>query len=326
MLKKILLWGFALLLTAGAAGYVYLSTRKPNALPAETVSAPASPEAIARGRYLFTVGADCDGCHSQRDWEKFAGPIVASGRGKGFEFPAELGLPGRVIAANITPDVETGIGAWTDGEIVRAIREGVSRDGRALFPMMPYQAFAKMSDSDVLAVVAYMKTIPPVRNALPRTELNFPVNFLIVSAPAPARKVPEPDVYNKVEWGRHLVTLAGCDGCHTRREKGEAVPGMEFAGGEPFTLMGYKAVSANITPDQDTGIGKMSEDEFVERFHQYRKYLQEGPPPMKAENFTIMPWLQMAQMPREELSAMYAFLRTVKPVNHSVETRPGAAK
>jgi mono/diheme cytochrome c family protein len=304
----------------GALGY--LRFRSPNHLPAQSIQVQMTPENIARGEYIFTVLADCDGCHSQRDWARFGAPVISRGRGRGFQFPRELGLPGDVTASNITPDVETGIGAWTDGEKIRAIREGISRDGRPLFPMMPYQSLAKMSDMDVQALVAYMNTLPAVRNPLPPTRLEFPVNYLVSAAPAPARDVGPVDKNDKLARGRYLVTIAGCGVCHTLADKGEPLPGKAFAGGERFQLGGMQVVSANITPDADTGIGKMSEAEFIERFHQYRKYARDGAPEVKPESFTIMPWISLARMSRAELRAIYAFLRTVQPVQHSVETHP----
>jgi len=322
MWKKVLLFALLGIFAVLGGGFAFLALRKPNALPAESIQVKMTPENIARGEYLFTVVADCDGCHSQRDWTKFGAPVVAGGRGKGGILPPELGLPGQVVPPNITPDVETGIGAWTDGEKIRAIREGISRDGTALFAMMPYKGFAQMSDADVQALVAYMNTLPAIRNPLPRTKLDFPVNYLNVSAPAPARNVAPVNPANKLELGKYLVTVAGCGECHPPMEKGEPIKGLEFAGGEKFTIGTMTAVSANITPDKDTGIGKMSEAEFIERFHQYKKYLDEGPPAVKPESFTLMPWLGFAKMSNEELSAIYAHLRTLKPVNHSVETHP----
>lgn len=322
MWKRILTFTAAGVLTLAAGGIGYVSLRQPNRMPAEAIQVSMTKDTITRGRYLFTVVADCDGCHSLRDAGKFSAPAVASGRGRGWTMPKELGLPGDVVAPNITPDVETGIGAWTDGEKIRAIREGVGRDGRALFPMMPYQNFAKMSDADVQALVAYMNTLPAIRNPLPKTRLDFPVNYLIAGVPAPARNVPAVNQEDKLGWGRYLVTIAGCGHCHTPMQKGEPLPGMEFAGGEPFRLGTMKAVSANITPDTDTGIGKMSEAEFVERFQQYRKYAVTGVPDVKPESFTLMPWMAFSRMSREELSAIYTYLRTVKPVHHSVETHP----
>ena len=322
MWKRILLITVGAIAAIGGGGFAYLSLRSPNLLPPESIQVRMTPENIARGEYLFTVLADCDGCHSERDLSKFSAPVIARGRGRGWQFPKEIGLPGDVVARNITPDVETGIGAWTDGEKIRAIREGVSRDGRPLFPMMPYQNFAKMSDGDVQALVAYMNTLPAIRNPLPRTKLDFPVNYLITSAPAPARNVAAVDANNKLEWGRYLVTTAGCATCHTPMDKGEPLPGKAYAGGEPFRIGTMIAISANITPDVDTGIGKMSEAEFIERFHQYRKYAAEGPPEVKPESFTVMPWMAFAKYSNEELSAIYTFLRTIAPVKHSVETHP----
>lgn len=322
MWKRILLYGALGIAAVIGGGFAYLSLRSPNALPAESIKVPMTPEAIARGEYIFTVAAACDNCHSQHDFTRFGAPIVVSGRGRGWDFPKELGLPGAVTARNITPDVETGIGSWTDGEKIRAIREGVSRDGSALFPMMPYEYYRHMSDSDVQALVAYMNTLPPIRNPLPPTKLDFPVNYLIVSAPAPARNVPAVDTNGKLEWGRYLATLAHCGECHTPKEKGAPIAGLEFAGGEAFQIGEMKAVSANITPNMDTGIGKVSEQEFIEKFHQHRKYAETGPPPAKPENFTVMAWLALSKMSREELSAIYGYLRTVKPVDHSVETHP----
>lgn len=322
MWRKVLLGTLIGIVAVLGGAYGYLSTRKPDMLPAQSVQVRMTADNIARGEYLFTVIADCDGCHSERDLTKFTAPAVAASRGRGWQFPKELGLPGDVVAPNITPDVETGIGAWTDGEKIRAIREGVGRDGRALFPMMPYALYAKMSDDDVQALVAYLNTIPAIRRKQPRTRLDFPVNYLIAGAPKPSRNVASPNQLNKVEWGQYLTTIGGCIGCHTPEDKGEMVPGMTFAGGQAFHINNMRAVSANITPDPDTGIGKMSEAEFIERFHQYRKYDEQGAPAVTPENFTIMPWLTFSRLSDEELKAIYAFLRTVKPVNHSVETHP----
>jgi hypothetical protein len=125
-----------------------------------------------------------------------------------------------------------------------------------------------------------------------------------------------------VEYGAYLAALAGCGGCHSPAENGTPIAGKEFAGGEVFRYQGMTAVSANITPDKDTGIGVMDEEEFIERFHQYKKYLGESAPEMTPENFTLMPWLSFAQMSREELSAIYKYLRTLKPVSNAVETHP----
>src|SRR5216110_697497 len=97
----------------------------------------------------------------------FGGPVVSAHNAGSACIGPEQGAPGKICFPNLTPDPETGLGAWTDGEILRAIREGVSRDGRALFPMMPYTEFRALSDEDTRAIVAYLRTMPAVKNAVP---------------------------------------------------------------------------------------------------------------------------------------------------------------
>lgn len=293
--------------------------------PART--APASirveptPERIARGKYLFAL-AGCDGCHSERDFSLFAGPVVEDGRGHGTVFPPDFGLPGTVVAPNITSHPVSGIGGWTDGEKIRAIRDGIGRDGRALFPLMPYRTFRYMSDSDVQSLVAYLNTLPPDGAALPRTRIEFPASLLLRLEPQPAGRVPDPDRRNPVAYGGYLAGIAGCVGCHSPLERGSPRADMRFAGGREFRLNGALVVSANITPDPGSGIGKWSEHDFLERFYQYRDYDSHGPPAVGPEGFTIMPWLNFSRLQPEDLKAIWQFLRTRKPVYHPVETRP----
>ena len=326
MWKKILLTIVlgALLAAGGGVGWLYL--RKPAQAPPSNIKVAATPERLARGKYLFESVADCGGCHSQRDFSRVGAPEVLSGRGRGNVLSDVVqGMPGRVVAPNITPDPETGIGNWTDGEKIRAIRDGVDRDGRALFPMMPYEGFRHMSDDDVQSLVAYLDALPPVRHPLPATQLNFPVNLMIKFAPQPAGGVPAPDRANKLHHGGYLVNLAGCGDCHTPAEKGQPVAGMEFAGGQKFATSFGTVVTANITPDQNTGIGKWTEEHFLKKFYDYKEYAEQGPPPLAGpQAFTLMPWLAFSRMAPEDLGAVYAWLRTVKPIAHYVEMHPGA--
>lgn len=325
MVKRILLSILAIVVVVPAGGLAYLYLRKPAQAPPVDIQVAMTPERIERGRYLFEGVADCDGCHSERDFTRVTAPVVPAGRGKGnvmSEWIPEL--PGRVVAPNLTPDRETGLGAWTDGEKIRAIRDGIGRDGRALFPMMPYSGFQRMSDDDVQSLVAYMNTLAPVRNPLPPTKLAFPVNLMIKGAPQPAGSVEAPDRSDKLKYGEYLVAIGACVGCHTPAERGAPVPGKEFAGGEKFDAPAYGLVySANITPDLETGIGKWSEEFFVQKFYDYREYAQSGPPKATGpEQFTVMPWLALSRLTREDLGAMYTYLRTLKPVRNVVETHP----
>jgi mono/diheme cytochrome c family protein len=328
MFKKILRAVVLLVVLVLAAGLTFLYLYKPSQVPASAIRVAMTPERIARGEFIFQHLADCDGCHSQRDFTKVDGPVVPSGRGAGNPLSQLIqGLPGVVTAPNITPDPETGIGKWTDGEKIRAIRDGVDPNGRALFPMMPYGGYRKMSDQDVESLVAYMNTLPPVKHALPATKMNFPVNLMIKFAPQPAGSAPPPNRADRLKYGEYLVTIGGCNECHTPQNKGQPITGKRLAGGQVFAATLGTVVTANITPDLDTGIGKWSEEFFLKKFYDYKEYARSGPPPLQGPHaFTLMPWLAYSQLPPEDLSAMYAYLRTVPPVHNFVETHPGAPK
>src|SRR3954468_12422505 len=176
----------------GIAGASYFVFRTPAMAPPLNIKVEMTPERIARGKYIFTL-SDCNGCHSGRDFSRFDGPVIESQLGQGVEFPKEMGLPGRIASRNITTDVETGIGGWTDGEKIRAIREGISKDGTMLFPMMPYTRFRNMSDEDVMSLVAYLNTLAPLKHKVERSQIDFPVSVLVKDAPQPAGSVAPPN-------------------------------------------------------------------------------------------------------------------------------------
>jgi mono/diheme cytochrome c family protein len=324
MIKRIVLSVLAVIVVMAAAGLGYLYLRKPAQASPSDIRVQATPERLARGKYIFENLAACGDCHSQRDMTRFGGPIVVEGQGRGNVLSDWLkGLPGTVVAPNITPDPETGIGKWTDGEKIRAIREGVDKDGRALFPMMPYQGFREMSDDDVQALVAYLDALPPLRNPLPATALKFPVNLMIKGVPQPAGSVPPLDPSNRVHYGERLAAIAGCGDCHTPQSHGQPVEEKRFAGGQRFESTMGTVVSANITPDLETGIGKWDEAFFLKKIYDYKDYAEHGSPKMSGpEQFTVMPWLSFARLTPEDLGAIYAYLRTVKPVRNYVEKHP----
>jgi len=328
MWKKIVLILLLVLVVIAGGGFGYLWLRKPAQNPPAEIKVAMTPERIARGKFLFETIGDCGDCHSPRDFTRVDGPEIKSRRGAGVVLSDFLnGLPGTVVAPNLTPDPETGLGLWSDGEKIRAIRDGVDRNGRALFPLMPYTGFHSMSDIDVQALVAYLDSLPPIKNALPATKLDFPVFLFIKFVPQPAGSVPEPDRGDPVKYGKYLVDVGGCADCHTPQNKGQPIPGLSFAGGLVFSTKAGTVVTANITPDRDTGIGKWSEAFFEKKFYDYKDYAASGPPPASGpQAFTLMPWLSFSQLPREDLSAIYAYLRTVPAVHNAVDTHPGAPK
>ncbi len=123
--------------------------------------------------------------------------------------------------------------------------------------MMPYQGYRNMSDEDVESLVAYLNSLPPVKNPLPETRLDFPIALMIKAAPQPAAAIAPPDRTNPVKYGEYLAGISGCVGCHTPFDQGVPVPGKTYAGGEPFHTTLGTVVSANITPDMETGLGKV---------------------------------------------------------------------
>lgn len=305
------------LVVAVAGLLCYLKFALPKAAPAPALVVQATPEKIARGRYLANHVAVCIDCHSERDWSRFSGPLVPGTEGRGGEsFDQRFGFPGAFIARNITP---AGIGQWTDGEVYRAITTGVSRDGHALFPIMPYLNYGHMADDDVQAIIAYVRTLAPIEHNVPPSRADFPVNFIINTMPTAASPEPRPAATDSVAYGRYLATIASCAVCHTRQDHGKPV-GPAFAGGFEFDLgNGHVVRSPNLTPDA-TGLKGMSKAEFLARFHRYRDAAQLPAVDMsKGEFQTVMPWSMYAGMTDTDLGAIYDYLRTLPPVDHAVE-------
>ena len=275
-----------------------------------------TPQRLERGRYLVNAVTLCLDCHSQHDWTKPGLPVVAGTEGSGEVMPV-YDLPGRIVASNITADPETGAGNWSDDQLARAIREGIGNDGRALFPMMPYEKFRNLSDEDLASIIVYVRSLPGVRHALPKTEIIFPVKYLIRSVPEPlSSPVPEPDLSTPLRRGKYLMSTAPCSDCHTPAAKGAPLPGMEYAGG--FELPGPwgDVVSTNITPD-DSGISYYDEALFLQ-------VMRTGYVRARKLN-EIMPVAFFKGMTDDDLKAIFAYLRTVKPVHHRVDNSEQAS-
>jgi mono/diheme cytochrome c family protein len=303
------------------AAFLYLLLRSPSRAAPSSITVNASQANLERGEYLFTTVCACDGCHSQRDFTRLGGPVVIAGRGRGNVMEV-TDLPGQMVASNITPDRETGIGSWTDGEKIRAIREGIGKDGRALFPLMPYTYYRSMGDSDVQALVAYMNSLPAVRNPLPQTKINFPVSLFIKGVPEPVGTVADADTDGGAMYGEYLVTLAACEECHTPASRGQIDPGMRFAGGRRFQTPYGTVVSANITPDKDTGLGKWDFARFKERMQLYRTYQTTEAPIVGPERFTLMPWHAYTRLTEPDLEVIFLYLKSRRAISNKVETHP----
>ena len=295
----------------------YVSLALPEVGDPEAISIEVSPERVTRGKYLANSVNACMDCHSTRDWNKFAGPVIEGTLGKGGEeFNKNFGLPGTFYSKNITPFA---LKNWTDGEILRAISSGVSRDGSPIFPLMPHPNYGKSDREDLYSIIAYIRTLEPIENIVPKSKPEFPMNFIMHTIPQKAQFSKIPDQNNQVAYGAYLFNAADCLTCHSKQKNGAPIPGMELAGGFEFKLpRGGTVRSANITPDNKTGIGTWSEEVFVNRFKTYSNSSYKLIDVKPGEFNTVMPWMMYSTMKQEDLKAIYAYLRTLKPIKHTV--------
>jgi mono/diheme cytochrome c family protein len=210
---------------------------------------------IERGAYVADLGA-CPVCHTPLDASGLS-PDRARRLAGGFEVTEVFGT---WRAPNITPDVATGIGAWSDAELIAAIREGKRRDGTMLKAVMPYPFYAGMTDADVRALVAYLRSVPPVVHAVERRVPPLP------DVPAPAMPRVD-DAGDPLRHGQYLATIMHCALCHTPVGPNGPELDKAFAGGTPIAMppaFGSGALFAsNITGDAHTGIGAWSEDDVI---------------------------------------------------------------
>jgi mono/diheme cytochrome c family protein len=320
--------GIVLLLVVALAviGVSYLSLKKPAQRPASAEKVEATPERIARGKYLVHHVSLCIDCHSEHTMA-YALPLKPGREGVGgFVWDKQIDFPGTLAASNLTSDRETGLGAWTDGEIIRAMREGVDRNGKALFPIMPYQHFRNMSDDDAKAIVAYLRTLKPQRYEKPAKKLNVPLNFVEKFAPEPlTAPVTAPPPSDHLAYGKYMTQIAACVECHTPKDgKGNPVPGKDFAGGWEMRTPWFRVVTANITPHPTTFMGRATKEEFIGRFRAFANYTAENAPPAPKGRNTLMPWIDYGGMTDEDLGAIYDYLKTVPPVENKINSFPDA--
>ncbi|MFB6318354.1 c-type cytochrome [Saccharicrinis sp. FJH54] len=315
--KKILGYGFLAIVVVVIGFVLYLKFALPNIPVPENVTVEITPERVARGKYLANSVMLCMDCHSQRDWNTFSGPPKPGTQGEGGEvFNQEMGFPGKYYAKNITP---AALSDWSDGELLRAITSGVNKDGKALFPVMPYPNYSKLDKEDIYSVIAYLRTIDPLENKVPESESDFPMSLIIHTIPMKPGFTSRPDKSDIVAYGKYMTTAASCTDCHTPMDKGQYIMDKQFAGGMEFPLRtGGKVYSANITPDKKTGIGNWTAESFVARFKIYADSSY-TPQNIHSGDFNSeMPWLMYSTMDEYDLKAIFAYLQTVKPVSAKV--------
>jgi mono/diheme cytochrome c family protein len=270
--------------------------------PYPEIAASTDPAVIARGRYLVMGPAHCAKCHATPGMPASDEPHLSGG--KPFDLPI-----GVVYTRNITPDPNVGIGRYTDREIARVLRYGVKPDGRAMIPFMP---FANLADDDLVAVISYLRSRPPIDHEVPESTYNLlgraAKAFLVEPEGPTGTPLAHAPRGATVERGKYLAnTVGNCSGCHTRQSlRTGAQLGVTFAGGmelDSETQPGTKFITPNLTPDEETGqITTWTEDAFVARFK------------AGVETASPMPWDTFRNMTEDDLRALYRYLRTLPPV------------
>jgi mono/diheme cytochrome c family protein len=278
-------------------------------LPASAAGEGPPRGDAAHGRIVFALAGGC-GCHSSKD-----APVGAGG--------AAIKTPfGTFYGTNITPDDDTGIGRWTDDEVIAAIREGYARDSGVEAPVMPYAQYGGMADDDVRDLVAYLRTLPPVRRASTPAEVRLPFARLAYRAwrwlfapagTAPARAPSEP-----VARGRYLAQhVSICGDCHTPRTGWGTLDAPMYLAGAEDGPNGERV--PNITQDAATGIGKWTENAIVQLLQTAMKPDMDNVQGLMGE---VVDGLGggpgYAQAPESELRSIAKYLKTVPPIRHEV--------
>lgn len=317
MMKKIvtrLLVGLGILLI-GLFTFIELNWDKTYDAPyPQNIKASTDSSVIARGKYLAFGPAHCADCHAPfSEYARIeAGEEVVMSGGFGLKIP-----PATLYAPNITPDIETGIGALSDAEIARSLRYMVNHKGKILFPIMPFQ---ELSDEDLIAIISFLRTQEPVKNEMPETNYTFLgkalLTFGVIKAEGPTQEPPKTiKIDSSIAYGKYLAhSVANCNGCHTERDlKSGDFIGEPFGGGtyfEPTELSQFKSfISPNISFDETGILSKWTESDFIARFRAGRIPNQVGSP---------MPWGVFKRMNDLELKAIYRYLKSVKKVNNTI--------
>ncbi len=310
----IILIALAILAAACAGGYVRETT--PEAVQ-------PTPELVARGAYLVKNVSACGTCHTTRTTGNLAGserPDLELAGGNVLESSSPHI---KAWVPNITSDKSTGIGRWTDDQVMRAIRDGVDDQGKFLLPLMPWDSFVHMSDEDVRAVVAYLRSLPPrIQTRVPvKNEVPFFVGIGLdwfgIGRHRPARGVVAPSPADRVAYGGYLVQLATCLDCHSLGKQGVRKPGdRNLAGSEVPLLEGGEVWARNLTPDPETGIGRYSHNQVKSAIRgATRLDGKKMAPPMLDQS------LHYAGMTDADLDAIVDFLFAQPPVRQQIPAR-----
>jgi mono/diheme cytochrome c family protein len=277
---------------------VILATLAMIVWPGAVRAAEPTPDLVARGKYVFGTAGGC-ACHTT--------PEGAGLNAGGTKF--DLSFFGVVYTPNITPDAETGIGKWTGAQMIDAIRRGERPDGSKLFPIHPYKYLSNIADDEIEALVAYLRSVKPIKSSVPARSLKIPVPARTIT---PAVKIAPRDGLAR---GAYLAGGAGhCAECHTPRRFDASTDDTKFLAGGPGP---ERSLAANITPHNETGIGRWTEAQIA-------RFLRTGVKPTGQEAYSLMRTVIVGtsagfkDLTEADALAIARYLKTVPPIEHTV--------
>ncbi len=308
---KYLLIIIGIIVVIGIAGFSFIEIRGIPSYEVKKIDykVDVTPERVERGKKLALLL--CANCHKDNATGKLTGRLMG-------EAPAEFG---KIYSQNITQDKQYGIGTWTDGELLYLLRTGIKRDGKYAPPYMA--KLPHMADEDINSVIAFLHSDDPLvaANATPDQPCDpaFLTKFLCLVAfkpfPMPEGKIAMPDTNNAKELGKYLVFNLDCYACHSADYKTndylnpEKSVGYLGGGNKPLNEQGKVVVTQNLTPDEETGIGKWTEDRFV---NAVKNGMMEGQPALR---YPMIPFIYLTD---REAKSIYAYLRTVPALKNNV--------
>ncbi len=281
--------------------------------PYPKIKASTDPEMIKRGEYVVRAMGHCGQCHG--DYPRMKPELNKADMPLSGAFKFEMAPIGTLYSANLTPDPETGIGRRSDAELARTLRSGVLPDG-TISVFMRYSA-AKFSDDDLTAAISYLRSLPPVKRAVPKPEITTIgkamlslMNMTPNMEPAPKHVPPSDDP--SLERGEYLAEhVVGCVPCHSHIDMSTmALAGPKAGGGDPGPSpdkSGKEFVPPNLTSHPTGMTGRLSEDAFIARIRAGRAYVA-----------SIMPWEDFGRLRESDLRSVYRYLKKLPPVDNDV--------
>lgn len=322
LLKKILRFLLVIALLFGlylAGWYVYYKTQYPNISKLSPISVQSDDSIVERGRYLSNHVFVCFECHTPRNSSLFAAPLIESLQGAGNVQMQSNPEHGVFYSTNLTP---YNLGSWTDAEIIQAITMGVHKNGEPLYFGMPSFKYEKIPLDDLKAMVAYLRTLKPIRNEVPAGKpASWEVWKNMRTWQENIQLAGKQNFSSSAEYGNYLAEAGSCISCHQTYVNNQPTSELILGGGYPFVLPGRKDTirASNISSDKTYGAGRYTKENFIARFKYFATKEGKHIPAPKGRFQSPMHWTMYAGMNDKDLGAIYDFLLSLPAVSKPVQ-------